>query len=91
MIAATQRQTAAPVANVKSEIHMRASLVLFSARGNRVGNAQSTPSLNIRSRNFVGIIMPFSFGIEPPKSDGFVLPSPKPPHLTAALPPFDVA
>ena len=44
MIAATQRQTAAPVANVKSEIHMRASLVLFSARGNcvreRAVNAQ---------------------------------------------------
>ena len=36
MIAATQRQMAAPVANVKSEIHMRASLVLFSARGHRV-------------------------------------------------------
>ena len=36
MIAATLRQTAAPVANVKSEIHMRASLVLFSGRGHRV-------------------------------------------------------
>jgi hypothetical protein len=89
MIAATQRQTAAPVANVKSEIHMRASLVLFSARGHR-GSAQSTPSLNIRSWNFSGILIPFSFGMEPPKSHGFVLPSLKPPHLTAALPTFDV-
>ena len=32
MIAATLRQTAAPVANVKSEIHMACFLVLFSVR-----------------------------------------------------------
>jgi hypothetical protein len=31
MTAATLRQTAAPVANVKSEIHMRDSLVLFGS------------------------------------------------------------
>jgi hypothetical protein len=81
MIAATQRQMAAPVANVKSEIHMRASLVLYYFRLAVIvfGNAQSTPSLNIRSWNFVGIIVPLSFGMEPPKSHGFVLPSPKPP------------
>jgi hypothetical protein len=89
MIAATERQTAAPVANVKSEIHMRASLVLFSARGRRVReravNAQPEyPFLELCRYNNT------FFGMAPVKSHGFVPPSLKPPRLTTALPTFDV-
>jgi hypothetical protein len=90
MIAATQRQTAAPVANVKSEIHMRASLVLFSARGNRIReravNAQPEyPFLELFRYNNTSFRRNGAL-----KSPGFVLSSPKPPRLTAALPTFDV-
>ena len=90
MIAATQRQTAAPVANVKSEIHMRASLVLFSARGHRVWERAVNAQPEYPFLELFRYINTFFLGMEPPKSHGFVLPSLKPPHLTAALPTFDV-
>jgi hypothetical protein len=90
MIAATQRQTAAPVANVKSEIHMRASLVLFSARGNRVRERAVNAQPEYPFLELFGYNNTSSFRMEPSKSYGFVLPSLKPPHLTAALPTFDV-
>jgi hypothetical protein len=46
--AATLRPTAAPVANVKSEIHMRDSLVLVVRRDD-VWSARSTPQKRFRS------------------------------------------
>jgi hypothetical protein len=90
MIAATQRQTAAPVTNVKSEFHMRASLVLFSARGNRVReravNAQPEyPFLELCRYNIT-----FFIRNEAAEITRLCPAQPKPRRLTAALPPFDV-